>query len=405
MIYQSTLSSTLSSTLGATLRAAVLLLLPATALAQAGGLDSPGKPLYGRLGQATRFSPEFNPAFGVVIDTYVDFSDNDEADGFDADLRLMELNAASHVDPNAWAYIVLSSESAESPTVEEAALVYTGFEGNSTLKAGRFFVDFGKQMQWHPEALRTLERALVLREFLGEELAGTGAQFGHWLPVGDTSVVRFSVGAFASLLSEQEDEEAPESSVAERRNFDEFSFTARLTGMTDVGDNGQMQLGVSARVVPEFTFEAAGLRREGLSNSVYGLDFTYGHADDTGLSSTVVGAEYLVFDGDLSAALDDQDNPTSLEIVDDAVTGALLYADYGWNGRDSAGVQYSFLEEPENPDSDVSEIDFYFTRNLTEFRRARLGVTFADSDSTGDEVRVYLQFTAFFGSHAHGADW
>jgi len=374
-------------------------------------LQSPGQAQFGGLGQTTRFSSEFNPAIGFVIDAFTDYVDNDEQDGFDAELRLVELNAATYIDPDTWGYVVFSSEGGEAPEVEEAAVVYSGFEGTTTVKAGRFFLDFGKQMQWHPEEWRTLERPLVLREFLGEELAGTGVSVGHWLPVGETSVVRFSAGAFASLLGEghhgeeEEEGEGAESSVPDRRDFDEFSFAARATGMTDVGENGQIQLGVSGRLVPEFGFEAEGLEEGGLSNTVYGFDATYGRTDDTGQQSLLLGGEFLVLDGDLSASVDDSGVSPTLDVVDDSVTGAMLYADYGWNGRNSAGLQYSFIDSPEDPDVAVSEVDVYFTRLLTELRRIRVGATFADSDEFGEEVRAYVQFTAILGSHSHGLDW
>ena len=53
---------------------------------------------------------------------------------------------------------------------------------------------------------------------------------------------------------------------------------------------------------------------------------------------------------------------------------------------------------------DELELDVYYTRHSTEFRRIRLGVTYADSEDA-DDWRVYLQFTNFFGTHAHGLNW
>ena len=46
--------------------------------------------------------------------------------------------------------------------------------------------------------------------------------------------------------------------VPDRRSVDELSFTTRLTGMADVGENGLFQLGVSGRFVPEFSFDFEG---------------------------------------------------------------------------------------------------------------------------------------------------
>jgi hypothetical protein len=363
------------------------------------------------MGQTTMFSTEFNPAIGLAIDLVGDFVDDDVDDGFDGELRLLELNASANVDPNAWAYVVLTSEDGESPEVEEAAIEYTGLEGNSTVKAGRFFVDFGKQMQNHLEELRTLERPLPLREYLGEELGGVGVQLDHWFAANDTTPVRMSLGVFADLAGEShghddEEEEGPEIHVPDRKDIDELSFTGRITGMTDVGENGVFQAGVSARHVPEFAFEvdAADLEADGLSNTVYGLDATFGHTDETGIKRLTAGGEVLLFDGDLAGLLDDPDTPTVINVVDDDATGFFAFTDYAWSQRDSAGVQYAHADLAEDPGEDASELDLYYTRHLTEFRRLRLGVTVGDGEQ-GDFTRVYVQFTNWFGNHAHGLNW
>ena len=94
---------------------------------------------------------------------------------------------------------------------------YIGLGGHNTLRAGRFFVDFGKQMQTHVHELRTLERPLVLRTYLGDEVKGDGLQCDHWFARGRKTAVRWSIGAFASLLPEEEEEFDPD---GERRSVD-----------------------------------------------------------------------------------------------------------------------------------------------------------------------------------------
>ena len=391
------------------LSASVLPLLAAPLAAQGPAFDSPGQSKYSTLGQTTRFSTEFNPALGLALDMLADWTDvHDGDDGFDLSVRLLELNAAAYVDPSVWAYASIVAEDLEELAVEEAAAEYIGLESNSTFKAGRFFVDFGKQMQLHPEELRTLERPLPLREFLGDELAGTGLQWDTWTPVGDATVVRFSAGAFASLLGEghaDEDEEdaEPEGSVPDRKDFDELSFTARVTGMRDVGEQGVLQLGASARVVPSFAFAFGPLEEEDLSNVVYGGDLTYGWKNETGERGLTFGGEVLLFTGDLAAEVDDPLAPAVLSVVDDDALGFFVFGDYGWTRFDSAGVQYGFAELPEDPSEDGGELDLYYTRHFTEFRRLRFGVTL--SDGLEDDARAYVQFTTFFGSHAHAQNW
>jgi len=57
----------------------------------------------------------------------------------------------------------------------------------------------------------------------------------------------------------------------------------------------------------------------------------------------------------------------------------------------------------EDPTEDASELDLYYTRHLTEFRRLRFGVTLGDGVEA--DTRAYIQFTNYFGSHAHGLNW
>ena len=398
-----------SKLLLAPLAAAVLATAPA---AQGPVFSSPGGSTYQGTGQTSRFSREFNPAFGLVIDGYGDYLTAEGApDGFDLSLRLFELSAAAWIDPSAWAWVVLGAEELDAPVVEEAAVEYVGdlFGGNSTAMVGRFFVDFGKQMQMHPEELRTLERPLVLREFLGEELAGVGLQFDNWFAAGDTTPVRYSVGVFSDLISEghhqDEGSPIPEADVPERKSLDELSLAARLTGMTETGEQSTLQLGTSLRYAPEFSFEFGSLEQTGLSNLIWGVDATWGWADETGTERLTLGLEALRLDGDLSAAVDDPMTPTVLTVTNDAVHGYYVFGDWGWNRFQSAGLQYSWVESPDDPASDLSELDLYYTHHFTEFRRLRLGTTLADVDAGGDSFRVYVQFTGFLGAHSHGLNW
>src|SRR5688572_193969 len=229
--------------------------LALTSTAQGPAFQTPGTPVYptppaapADSGQTDRFASVFNPAFSFVVDTVADYVDfEDSPDGFDADLRTLEASAQAWVDPKAWAYFIGAAEDEEF-SIEEAALHYSGLDAvglaHSTLRAGRFFIDFGKQMQIHAHELRTLERPLVLRAYLGAEVAGDGLQWDHWTPAGDTAAVRWSLGAFSDLLPEEAEfgtsELTPE--VAERKRFGDLNFTARVSGFGDVGESGTLQL-------------------------------------------------------------------------------------------------------------------------------------------------------------------
>lgn len=387
------------------------------ASAQRAGITSPGAPVIRIPGQTTRFDNDFNPAISIVTDVIVDFLayDGPSSDGLDANLRRIDLLIADWIDPSAFTWVTLAYED-EEIVLDEGAIEYVDLPGNHTVRAGRFFVDFGKQMQAHIEELRTTERPLVLREYLGEELAGTGVQWDLWSDIDDETLIRYSIGAFGDLEGghghgEEEDEEG-EVEVAERKGIEDFGFTGRVTALTELDDQATLQVGASVRILPHFTFanDASGIEVGSRSNFVYGLDATYGWIGDDGISNWTAGGELLVFDGDLSAAVDDNGTPAdptddSLAVNNDTAIGSYLYFDRGWSRRDSAGIQFSIIDSPEREYDLASELDLYYTRNLSEFLRLRFGASFLNVEHGEDSARLAIQFTGFIGSHGHGLNW
>jgi hypothetical protein len=398
----------------------VLALLAPLARAQGPAFQTPGTPVYpqaeaGDTGQADRFASVFNPAFSFLVDVvgdYVDVDGSSEDSGFDADMRTLEAAAHAWIDPNAWAYFVGATEGEEF-AIEEAAIHYVGF-GSSTIRAGRFFVDFGKTMQIHVHELRTLERPLVLRAYLGEEVKGDGVQWDHWMPVGDETALRWSLGAFADLLPEEAAFPSGDvvQEIDDRKDFGELNFTARATGFGDVGTNGTLQLGVSARAIPEYTAvdEVNALEQGGLDSTVYGADVTYGWVDDTGERQVTVGGEVLISSGDTGFDVIDPDTTPgsgdeTLAVLDDSVFGYYAFADYAWDRWNSAGAQLSAAEIPDVAESDVSELEVYYTRWLSEFHRLRIVVAAIEDDTSEDAWRIALQYTGIVGAHGHGINW
>lgn len=390
--------------------------------AQGPTFQTPGTPVIpmkpaesGDTGQADRFASVFNPAFSFLVDTvadYIDFDQNSDDSGFNAELRTLEMSAQAWMDPNAWAYFVGATEG-EEVAIEEAAIHYTGL-GNSTIRAGRFFIDFGKQMQIHPHELRTLERPLVLRAYLGEEVKGDGVQWDHWMPVGDDAAVRWSLGAFASLLPEESEFPTAEvvTEVDERKDAGDLNFTVRVTGFTDVGESGMLQLGASARAIPDYSVidEVNALGETGLDSTVFGVDVSYGWSGETGEERLTLGAEALFSTGDNGFSVDDPDTTPgtgdeTLTVLDDSVFGYYAYADYAWSRFHSAGAQFSSAELPDAGNSDVSEIEIYYTRWLSEFHRLRFVVASTEDDSSDDALRFAVQYTGIVGAHGHGINW
>lgn len=374
---------------------------------------TPGMPTMGlrvSSGQVTRFSNEFNPAFSFIIDSLAQAADNDTGtDGTNVELLSMELAANAWVDPNAWAYFVAVLED-ESLAVEEAAIHYTGFGDKNRLRAGRFFIDFGKQMQVHVHELRTLERPLALRAFLGAEIKGDGLQWDSWTTAGDSTAIRWSLGAFASTLPELDADAdpavTPVNELASPKHGDDFNFTARLTGFTEVGERGTLQLGTSARFVPNFEAQLDGATIDtDLSNTVYGLDATFGWVGETGVDSWTVGGELLLSTGDTGVQLvgPNPANAADYSVNGDSLLGYFAFAEYAWNRFNAVGTQFSQAELGDGDEQ--SEVELYYTRMFSEFHRLRFVLASNDSDFNGTSSRVALQYTAVLGAHGHGVNW
>jgi len=418
---QTSSGSSPTRVLGALGVASALALCAPAAAAQSGGFSTPGMPgQSAQGGQSTRFSTEFNPAIGLVFDLLGDYenvSGGSDEDGFDIRLRSGEITLASWVDPSLWAYgVVVYAD--EDVALEEAALQYVGLEGtNLTLRGGRFFIDFGKVMQAHVHDLRTLERPAVLRTYLGEELGGDGVQLDNWFAAGDSTVVRYSLAVFGSLVGDQpaDDREAAAPFDGERKDLDELALTARLTGFRDVGERGTLQAGASARHLPAFGYDAPGSSApggavDGLSNTVLGLDLTYGWQDETATRGWTAGGEALLYTGDIGGTIDDNLLPGDpsddlVRVVNDDVFGLYVFADHSWNLRSSAGLQWSWLELPRDGAPSLSETELYYTRRLSEFQRLRLVASVTDMDGAGDSARLAVQWTGFIGPHSHGLNW
>jgi hypothetical protein len=386
--------------------AAAAALLSAPAFAQQPIFTTPGMPIWAASGQTDRFTNQFNPAIGALLDAfgdYVETGETGENDGFDLFIRSFEMTINGRVDPNWWGYavIVYSDDEVE---LEESAVTYAGFDSNTTIRFGRFFVDFGKQMQAHIHDLPTPERPRTLATYLGEELPGVGVQADHWWPTGDESALRASVGVFGDFELGEEDE-GPAIGLVERKDADEFGLTARVTQFMDVGQRGVFQWGASARHLSSFGAEdeATGASAADLSNTVFGLDLTYGVDSDDGFSGWTFGGELLLNTGDIGLEVDEANSV--IDVLDDEGLGFYVWAERRIDVTNTVGVLYDLLERPESGAPQDQEITAYYTRYFSEFARLRFALSHLDAEAADDSTRFLVQLTTFFGPHAHGVNW
>ncbi|MDE0892670.1 MAG: hypothetical protein OSB14_10860, partial [Planctomycetota bacterium] len=165
---------------------ACLLLFSDSALAQESGFNEAGSGLSGGLGHARPDSIFDHPenSFGLFLDGALTYEDE-----LSAQFTSAEGVFQSRFAPDWLGFAVLEANDDEA-RLSEVAVSYYGLGGNSSLGAGRFFLDFGKQMQTHVHDISTPSRPAVLREYLGEEASGDGVQFDHWGELGGESTLR-----------------------------------------------------------------------------------------------------------------------------------------------------------------------------------------------------------------------
>jgi hypothetical protein len=381
-----------------------LLVFSAGVFAQESGFHEAGSGLSGGLGHSRPDSIFDHPenSFGLFLDGALTYEDE-----LAAQFTSAEAVFQSRFAPEWLGFAVLEANDEET-RLSELAVSYYGFGGNTSIGAGRFFLDFGKQMQTHVHDISTPSRPAVLREYLGEEASGDGVQLDHWAELGSESTLRFSLAAFDAFESHSHGEGEHEEDDGEHEHGGEIEqerlgIGARLTTTTHLTD-GVLQLGASYRGVPEYTAlsdEAGFVDVRGLSNDLVGVDLTYawgGHGHGHG-DCWSVGGEYLSFSGDLSA--EEDEDLSLIDVYRSRVNGWYAFADHQYVDDRSYGLMVSAFEHPEAGGEEDLETTLYHSWNLSDATRVRLALVHRDSGEEGDSLAGVLQLTGFFGDHGH----
>ena len=359
---------------------------------------------------ASRKKPnDLNMSIGAAVDTAFRYFDGDNNDaerpaGNDFSIRGAELVFYADVDPYFKTYMVLNAvPDAEDndealPALEEAA-IYTTSLSHVQVKGGRFFAPFGRLPPIHEHDLPFVTRPRSLETYVGGESGGDGIQVQSIIPI--CHFLQITGGVFNKLGAEFPLESAPPG----RRNGAELTYMLKGLTSFNIGDAHTVELGVSTLQVPDH------LIRRSLTN----LEFTYKwHPTGTQLREKLVWGTELMRNELRTQFIANADDVEALG--DDPVFkreskrgfGGYTYAEYFHDKHWSFGPRVDFFQNVDPNENSNRTYDqtysLFASYRFSEFSRIRAEFNRHEYFNGSSANEFYLQWTVFWGAHAHTFD-
>jgi hypothetical protein len=399
----------------------------------------------------------FNPSIGLVIDAVGGYNQRTSQlqglehdagaavgsrwpSGYHANIRDVELYAAADIDTFARAYAVITAHpeslirgdehyGSAVPHVEEAAIQTTSLPYNLSIRAGRFFADFGYIARRHSHDLPFIDRPGSVAQLFSEAQAD-GVEVTWLAPT--PFFLKFTA-AYASRFGEVVHDPL---SFYNQQPIQGNTFLGKVTTYYDINDDHNVEVGYSiahsddSRAVPgsflsesflnpEVNGHGHGLIATGprITRRIMDVDFHYrwyplGRGQRQSLS---LHGEILYDTG--QGRRDPLGN-----IRQQGAWGGYSYVEYRINKQWRPGFRFDYhqmLSEPElydNPFSglegstanftgrrtDVRTYSPYITYYLSETNRMRLQYNRVSWGNATDTNMVLFQWTVVLGSHIHG---
>lgn len=351
----------------------------------------------------------FNPAMGAAID----FAYSHENDKSSLNFRAAELNIEAPIDPFLKGWIVMTGSQNE-VAVEEASLQTTALPHNLTVTGGRLFASFGRLAHFHDHELPVIDRPRSLDTFVGGETQADGVEVSYLFP---TPFFMTATGGFYNKLGATNARAAN----ATARPLSAFTYLGRLAAYTDLGDDHNVELGVSeawtprryvmdtsvagadfnADGVPDAPATSAGIEtRKNTWRTLTGLDFTYRWQPSSGglYKGLIWGTEVM------------QNNErrfdpgTNLPVDRVRSYAGFSYLQFKVGTKWRPGAMLDLSEDLDAAKKLTRTVTAFVTYDLTEFQRLR--VSYARMDNNDPRARggntVGVQWTGVLGHHVHG---
>ncbi len=330
-------------------------------------------------------------------------------------IRAAELALEGAVDPffKAFANLVfkMSPEEETELELEEAFAQTTALPGNLQLKAGRYFVEFGRQNNQHPHAWDFVDQPLALnRMFGGDGLRQNGARLSWLVPTPWYTEALLGVfnGQGGDAFSFRYLGEADSNGVTrlyghatnarDLRGPGDLLYVPRLATAFDLTDEQTLVLGASAALGPNDTGPAA-------RTQIYGVDgYWKWKPTNAGAGWPFVKVQGEVLWRAFLAGADEEAGLPEEHLRDWGFYAQVLWGfTRGW----VAGLRGDFVtgntgvsEDGNAQRGEAERLSPSLTYYFSEFARLRLQYNYTRVAGGDDEQAVWLQLEFMIGAHA-----
>lgn len=362
----------------------------ARAAAERGGSDAAGDGEQEFVGRQ-RSLQGLNPEISLTGDLFAAVADEDsDRDNFIP--REFELSIVSALDPFSRAKVFFALEQPGGElepfadggvrededadfSVEEGFIEWIGLPGGVSLKAGRFFQQFGQLNRWHSHALPFQSRSLPHLAFIGEEALTQSGLSTHWL-LPNSSGGTYEATAEVTR-SESEGLFGPSNKV---------SVLGHFNGFWTIGESADLDLGFSG--IWGTREEDIGIER---SQALYGAEFSFNWAPP---------AQALYRGLNIRGGVMLNDPEEAAGFTGEAALGAWTLAEWKLARQWLVGGRYSWVEDPNDPSRTAWLASPSITYWQSEF--VRLRAEYDVLHNPGDTSGLFtLRVTFAMGPHRH----
>lgn len=309
-----------------------------------------------------------------------------------------ELGIQGYVYPGvkADAFIVGAPAENQPFGLEEGYLTFLGLRKGLNINVGRKFAPFGRTGELHNHSWLYPRQLLPIRNLVSSEaLVGDGVNFNYLFPTKGSLFVRGSLGFFSGEgtstqfnLSNPNDPFFGGVPGGTTAGFTRRFINARLWAGHPIGDNGELEVGVSrAHGTSEIADDANNIYNGNVT--LTGADITYRRFMGDG-KRLLLRSEYFLHqpDGKL---------PTG------RASGYYALANLRLDPYRDVGLLFERSGFPQAPNQHETALSLILTKQLTEQFYVRLMGTHGDRPG-GNYNELRLQFTAGLGPHTHSLE-